>query len=117
MNPNHLLDLPLPDPYRRTGRTTRMLVEAFNDFYMKRKNVVVIAHNLSYASDLASMFIQVMHSLGLQPAVIRNHNIVAVQIRLDEMTVYFVSYYLAEKFWEGRKQSDYVVHYNHYIGT
>lgn len=105
------------DRNRRTGRTTRMIVEAFNDFYIKRKNVVVIAHNLSYASDLASMFIQVMHSLGLQPAVIRNHNIVAVQIRLDEMTVYFVSYYLAEKFWEGRKQSDYVVHYNHYIGT
>jgi hypothetical protein len=114
LNPKHL---PLPDPNRRTGRTTKMLVEAFNDFYMKRKNVVVIAHNLGYASDLASMFIQVMHSLGLQPTVIRNHNIAAVQLRLDEMKVYFVSYYLTEKFWEGRKQADYTIHYNHYTGT
>lgn len=103
-----------PDPNRRTGRTTQMIVEAFNDFYMKRKNVVVIAHNIRYASDLAGMFIQVMHSLGLRPTVMRNHS---VQIRLDEMEVFFVSYLLKETFWEGRKQSDYIVHYNHYIGT
>lgn len=106
-----------PDPNRRTGRTTKMLVEAFNDFYMKRKNIVVIAHDLRYASVLASMFIQVNHSLKLQPTVLRTHSIAAVQIKLDEMTAYFVSYHLADSFWEGRKQSNYVVHYNHYIGT
>lgn len=102
-----------PDPNRRTGRTTRLLVTVLHKLLTdwSVKQIVILCHEGRWASELRNMTAKMLISLGV-PFSTKIHNAAQYELTIDDRTIYFVSKAYEERFREGRKTSVANIHYD-----